>query len=186
MKRLVSIGRGQWTRAEAGAKRGRLWCTCAEARPDYWRGKAPRPYSLGQHYRVRRERRAAVGVIGQKVWRSTRRLLAGSINNPKCLKKSTPRMGNYTAASKKGQLNALPLKDSCSSLSLQHGMGWPAASAKAGPWWGLADVWQKTEKAAPVSTKKQLLESWSVMRASCPGDMALTSPGAVHERAMPP
>ncbi len=45
------------------------------------------------------------------VTRSTSRLPAGSTSRPKWRKKSTLMMGNCTAARRKGQLNAFPMKD---------------------------------------------------------------------------
>jgi hypothetical protein len=73
------------------------------------------------------------------VSRSTSRSPAGSTRSPKWRKKSTPRIGNWTAAKIKGQRKTFPLKDNRNCLSPQHGMGRPAAPAKAGPTGGLAE-----------------------------------------------
>ena len=64
---------------------------------------------------------------------STRRLAAGSMSSLKCLKKSTPIIGNDTAAKRKVQVNFLLLNCKEIDLSPQQGMSLPAGPKRVGP-----------------------------------------------------
>jgi hypothetical protein len=64
---------------------------------------------------------------------STRRLAAGSMSSLKCLKKSTPIIGNDTAASRKDQVNFLLLNCKEIDLSPQQGISLPAGPKRVGP-----------------------------------------------------
>jgi hypothetical protein len=64
---------------------------------------------------------------------STRRLAAGSMSRLKCLKKSTPIIGNDTAANRKDQVNFLLLNCKEIDLSPQQGISLPAGPKRVGP-----------------------------------------------------
>jgi hypothetical protein len=76
---------------------------------------------------------------------STKQLPEGFTNSLKCRKKSTPKIGNCTAASRKGQVKHLPLKERVKLFSPQQAMGRPDALERAGPDGGDGDEWGKTE-----------------------------------------
>ncbi len=64
---------------------------------------------------------------------STKRLAAGSMSSLKCLKKSTPIIGNDTAANRKDQVNFLLLNCEEIDLSPQQGISLPAGPKRVGP-----------------------------------------------------
>ncbi len=64
---------------------------------------------------------------------STRRLAAGSMSSLKCHKKSTPIIGNDTAAKIKVQVNFLLLNCKEIDLSPQQGMSLPAGPKRVSP-----------------------------------------------------
>jgi len=69
----------------------------------------------------------------RQVAESTRRPPAASTSRPWCLRKSTPRIGKETAASRKFQLNFRPPMLTACSLVPQQGMLLPPADRKRGP-----------------------------------------------------
>jgi hypothetical protein len=67
-------------------------------------------------------------------------------------------MGNLVSARRNVQVKAWPLKETESRFSPQQAMGRPSGLRKEGPLGGSLDRCGKTEKTAPVSTKKRRFE----------------------------
>ncbi len=64
---------------------------------------------------------------------STRRFAAGSTRSLKCLKKSTPIIGNWTLASRNGHTKRRPWKERDSRRYPQQGICNPSAPVRRGP-----------------------------------------------------
>jgi hypothetical protein len=69
----------------------------------------------------------------------TKQFAAGSTSRRWCRKKSTPKIGNLTAAKRRGHLNLLLSNESSNSFSPQQGIVVPEGPASSGPVGGEED-----------------------------------------------
>ena len=100
--------------------------------------------------------KATGGARGEESLRRTRRVDV-STSNPNSLRKSAPRIGRSTAARRKENSNRRPPNCRGSTRDPQAGHGRPSAISRRGPEGGAADLCGKTEREAPVSTRKSRL-----------------------------
>src|SRR5450830_1037991 len=121
----------------------------------------------------------ATGWWGPVDFISTSCLARRSTNRWWCWRKSAPKIGNCTYASKKVYLKRLLFKEKTKIFSPQHFIFLPPGPDNLGPH-GLAfEKCGSIKTAAPVSTKKFVPEVWHLRRRSLPGVTALMHPRMV-------